>query len=231
MPTFSTQSMHISVPTGAIADIAPSQAVATNGYVTQNGPLGGNSPYQANNFIAGFYMRNISITDLSGTNLTGINFIITGVQNGIPTGETLAGPTANGIVYSVIYYDYITSIKVASAVTNICVGSGNLSTILYRINTSASRYATPGYTITLNNPDATVNTRIDAITYIPSPLENYDPATDVNGGTTPIKASNANATFNSISLTADALPFPVQGLFVKIADFPVVPVVVNILQG
>lgn len=223
--------MHVSIPTGGIADLAASQAVATNAFVTLDGPLGGTSTNASNNFIGNKYMRNISITDLSATNLSAITFTIYGVQNGNPVSEELLGPTASGIVYSVKYYDYVTGISPDTAVTDICVGSGNLSTILYMVNTAASRYATPAYTITLNNPDATENTRIDAITNVPSPLANYAPASDTNWGTAPIKPSNANAAFNSITLTADDLPFPVQGIFVSVANFPVVPVVVNILQG
>lgn len=222
----SPQSMHISIPTGATNDIALSQAVATLGYVNLNGPLNG-----TRSFIEDDYMRNISITDLSASDLSGITFTISGVQNGVQVGEELNGPTASATVYSVKYYDSISSIRVSSAVTNICVGSGNLSTVLYRVNTSPSRYSSPAYQISLNNLDATVNTRIDSVLTVPIPLSNYLPDTDVNYGAYPIKSLDASAYFNSASLEGFDLPFPVQGIFVTVEDFPVVPVVVNILQG
>lgn len=222
----SPQNMHISVPTGEIDDIALSQAVASTSYVNLNGPLNGNSSFANHN-----YMRKISITDHSGSDLSGINFVVSGFQNKFGIGETILGPTANGTVYSTNYYDSITSIFTPSAVTNISVGSGNLSTILYNVNTSASRYSNPAYSISLNNPGATVNTRIDSMVTVPSPLFNYTPATDINCGTFNIKPLDASSYFNSATLEGFGLPFPVGGIFITIEDFPVVPVVVNILQG
>ncbi len=222
----SPQNMHISIPTGATDDIALSQAVASLAYVNLDGPFNGNGSFANHN-----YMRNISITDLSGSDLSGINFVINGFQNKFAMGETLVGPTANSTVYSTMYYDSISSIFVPSAVTDISVGSGNLSTILYNINTSPSRYSNPGYSISIDNPGATVNTSISSMITVPSPLFNYLPAGDINYGTVNIKPLDAAASFNSASLEGFDLPFPVSGLFITVADFPVVPVVVNILQG
>tara|TARA_R110000868_G_scaffold138873_1_gene353394 strand:+ start:895 stop:1590 length:696 start_codon:yes stop_codon:yes gene_type:complete len=72
-------------------------------------------------FIDRGYSRSISLTSVN--NLAGVNFTISGIQNGVLLTEVLAGPNAN-TVYSVQIYDKIYSIATNGGVNQVSVGTG-----------------------------------------------------------------------------------------------------------
>jgi hypothetical protein len=101
-------------------------------------------------FIANDMIRSISIT---GTGMSGVNFIVTGFQNGALVTESIPGP-ASGSVYGTKYYDIIESITTNTAVTNVSVGtgtSGYLPLIVVNPNTTAINYS---FSVSLNLPSS-----------------------------------------------------------------------------
>lgn len=93
-------------------------------------------------FIGSNLIRSISIT--AESNLTGINFIIQGLQNGAFVEETVAGPNGStgspATVYPTTYvYDIIYSVKTSGTVADVQVGTGTMGYLpLLALNTNAS---------------------------------------------------------------------------------------------
>lgn len=106
-------------PLASTTSIALLQSLAAAGTVVLNGEYGTAGFTTAR--IDDVLFRQVSIT--SANNLSGVNFTITGLKNGVPTTEVLAGPNAN-TVYSVNAYSVITSITTNAAAAAFSIGTG-----------------------------------------------------------------------------------------------------------
>lgn len=90
-------------------------------------------------FIANDMIRSVSITG----NASGVNFTITGFQNGALVTEMIPGPSG-GTAHGTKYYDIIKSVSTSNTVSNIDVGtdtSGYLPLIVVNPNTTAINYS------------------------------------------------------------------------------------------
>jgi hypothetical protein len=121
------------------AAVCKSQTHGGAATLTLDGTLSrANIPGQVS-FIANRMIRSVSIT---GSGMSGVNFIIKGFQNGALVTETLAGPVS-GTVYGTEYYDIIESITTSGAVTSVTVGtgtSGYLPLIAVNVNSTVINY-------------------------------------------------------------------------------------------
>jgi len=81
-------------------------------------------------------IRSISLTSVN--DLSGTNFVITGLQNSAYVSETLSGPN-NNTIYGTKYYDIVTSVVANTVVNGIQVGTGDTGFLpLLVVNTNAS---------------------------------------------------------------------------------------------
>lgn len=109
-------------PTGNLADVCNLQDTLGAANLVLDGNLANRVANQMS-FIDRGYSRNIAIN--SANNLAGVNFTITGVQNGVLITEVLVGPNAS-TVFSVQIYDVIFSIATSGAANQVRVGVGFL---------------------------------------------------------------------------------------------------------
>lgn len=115
-----SRSLSYIFPAGNTTDVCLLQTLGVAGNLTINGNLANLVNGQVS-FIQKGYSRQISLTSVN--NLSGRQFTITGMQNGITITENVTGPN-NNTVYSVQVYDVISSISVDGAVNGVSVGTG-----------------------------------------------------------------------------------------------------------
>ena len=101
-------------------DVCALQTTAGAANLVLNGNLANQVTNQVS-FIDRGYSRSISLT--SANNLGGVNFTISGIQNGVLVTEVLVGPN-NNTVYSAQIYDKIYSITTNNAVNQVRAGTG-----------------------------------------------------------------------------------------------------------
>lgn len=101
-------------------DVCALQTTAGAANLVLNGNLANQVTNQVS-FIDRGYSRSISLT--SANNLAGVNFTISGIQNGVLLTEVLVGPNAN-TVYSVQIYDKIYSIATSNVANQVSAGTG-----------------------------------------------------------------------------------------------------------
>lgn len=112
------------------------------GALLLNGTLANTSIPNQISFIGNNITRSISIT--AESNLSGINFIIQGLQNGAFVEETVAGPNGSAdspvTVYPNTYsYDIIYSVKTSDTVADVQIGTGTIGYLpLIVLNTNAT---------------------------------------------------------------------------------------------
>jgi hypothetical protein len=87
-----------------------------------NGTLADPSIPNQVSFIKNKMIRSVSITSVN--DLSGITFVITGLQNGAYVTEPITGPN-NTTVYGTQYYDIVTSVVASANATGVKIGSGN----------------------------------------------------------------------------------------------------------
>lgn len=107
-------------PAGNTMAVCKLQTLAGAASLTFDGDLSN----QAGNYVSFAskgYSRAISLT--SANDLSGVNFTISGVQNGVNVSEVLAGPN-NDTVYSTLIYDTVFSISSNGAAAAISAGTG-----------------------------------------------------------------------------------------------------------
>jgi hypothetical protein len=88
--------------------------------LTMNGTLG-NSVTNKANFVKNGSVRSVSLT--STNNLSAVNFLIKGVQNGVLVEEQIAGPN-NNTVETTISFDEVDSITPSANAAGIRAGTG-----------------------------------------------------------------------------------------------------------
>lgn len=115
-----SRSLSYIFPAGNTTDVCQEQSVGGAAPLVLNGNLVDSITNQVS-FISKGYVRSISIT--SGNNLSGVNFTISGLQNGIAVSEVVAGPNAT-TVYGAEAYDVITSVTTSAAAADVSIGSG-----------------------------------------------------------------------------------------------------------
>lgn len=115
-----SRSLSYIFPAGNTTDVCLPQTLAGAGNLIINGNLANLSNGQVS-FIQKGYSRQISLT--SANDLSGDQFTVTGIQNGVVLTENIAGPN-NNTVYSNEVFDAITSISVDGAVNDVTAGTG-----------------------------------------------------------------------------------------------------------
>ncbi len=107
-------------PAGNTTAVCKLQTLTEAGSLTFDGDLS-NQVGNYVSFASKGYSRAISLT--SENDLSGVNFTISGVQNGVNVSEVLAGPD-NDTVYSTLIYDTVFSISSNGAVDDVSAGTG-----------------------------------------------------------------------------------------------------------
>jgi len=123
-------------PVQDVAAVCALQNSVTGIPLLLNGTLADSGIPNQVSFITNKMIRSVSITSVN--NLSGITFIITGLQNGAYVTESIAGPN-NTTVYGAQYYDIVTSVVTSANATGVNVGSGKAGFLpLLVINSLAS---------------------------------------------------------------------------------------------
>lgn len=106
-------------PAGVVNDVCLLQNTAGAGNLILNGNLANAATGQVN-FISNGYCRSVSISSMN--DLSGVDFTINGIQNGVFLSRVVAGPV-NETIYFEDPYDIITSISVDGAVNGVQIGT------------------------------------------------------------------------------------------------------------
>lgn len=128
-------------PVQDVAAVCALQNLSAAGNLVLNGTLFDPSIPNQVSFARSNMIRSISITSVN--NLSGVNFIIQGIQNEAFITETLAGPN-NNTVYGTKHYDIIVSVTVSASVTGVSVGTGDsgyFPLLIINPNTTNINYA------------------------------------------------------------------------------------------
>jgi hypothetical protein len=218
---------NVIVPEGATNDVCLTQDVLTNGFMVFSGTNGGN-------FIANGYMRTLSFT--SANDISGMAFIVTGIQNGVSVTENVTGGTGTfGVmtVYSVNYYERIISIQASGAALAVSIGSGSTTRIFYNasLNFSSSRAYDPYIKISIDNPSAgasNTTTRVDGLNGFPDGMSGWEPDNEVaiTRGTRSIKVEDRLTQWELNKADVELY----SGFIITVEGFPTDSVFVNIIQ-
>ncbi len=217
----------IIVPVGGTTDVCLSQSVLTNGYLNLSGTTGGN-------FLANGYMRTLSFT--CADDISGMYFIVVGLQNGAAITENVYGGTGTGgtmTVYSANYYDKIFTIQASGAATALTVGAGSTTRIFYDAGSNFSSSFGPSsyFKMSIDNPSGVTSnttTRVDALNGFPEHMLNWAPdsATAIAQGTRSVKAEDRMAQWDYSKANLELY----RGFIVTIEGFPTDSVYVHISQ-
>jgi len=168
-------------------------------------------------FLDHGYSRQVSLT--SANNLSGVNFTITGIQNGLTISEVVVGPNG-GPVYGVEVYDEITSIVTDGAVDAVSAGTGYLGFMRFiPINIELLTIGVViNYVLEAGNPSADLPTTFySAMKDLSTLNQSYSDLIAGDEGLSFLTEVKASGIAQLASYTSD---LPVYGLLVEITGTP-----------